>query len=240
MQQYTEFFANLAHRIDTTRRQEQDLDRRLAHRFNVFDCLEIGELGLSKIIAELFDPTRLHGQGAFFLERFISMLRNSADLGSRFCLGNPNISVKAEAQITDHQRIDVLVRFDFAEESHALAIENKPFANDREDQIRNYLNYLDKWFGCNFLLVYLSPRGEPPSTASITPYELKNKWASRFSILSYSLPKGKQQQDEYTQYRIAQFSFADWVRNCRRDCEVDRLRWVLGDLADFCQLKFGE
>ena len=47
---------------------ERRRDRHLAHRFNVFRYLSQDELGLSRIIADLLDPTAEHGQGASFLE----------------------------------------------------------------------------------------------------------------------------------------------------------------------------
>ncbi len=206
----------------------------------MFDYLRTDELGLSRIIADLLDPEGAHGQRTLFLERFLCSLGKSVDLGSRFFLESPHISVQAEAGITDKQRIDVLVQFDNVKESHALAIENKPYADDGHGQIRHYLNYLDERFGRNFLLVYLSPTGTPPSDISVCIGELTARWTNRFGILPYRHQKGLQARDPYDDFRISKFSLADWLQTCKRDCEVDRLRLFLGDMADFCQRKFSE
>lgn len=238
-QQFTSFFANLTSRIGTARRQVQELDLRLAHRFNVFDYLRTDELGLSKIIADLLDPTGSHGQQTLFLTEFLRALSDIPALQRLLPVNGSLISVQIEAEITDLQRIDVLVRFDQPRESYVLAIENKPFADDGENQIRNYLSYLDERLGSNYLLVYLSPKGSPPTDYSITLEELNRKWTDKFRILSYYEPTERTLLDQFDHFRISNFSLYDWLLVSRQECEVDRLRWFLGDLAAFCQRRFG-
>ena len=34
-------------------------------------------------------------------------------------------------------------------------------------------------------------------------------------------------------------ALSDWFRECRRNCEVDRLRWFLKDAETFCKQTFG-
>ena len=71
--EYERFFAELVPRLDSARVLERELDRKLAHRFNVLDYLRDDELGLSRIIADLLNPEKSHGQGTLFLQTLLSL-----------------------------------------------------------------------------------------------------------------------------------------------------------------------
>ena len=143
-------------------------------------------------------------------------------------------SVRCEEKITGERRIDVVVEIKGpAEETHSMVLENKPYAHDQESQVKDYLESRkeDDWY----LLVYLSPRGSGPSEASIPKAELKN-WGRHFAIMPYV---GAQEwKDEFDGYRL-QHSLVDWLGKCRKNCEVDRLRWFLRDVERFCERRFG-
>ena len=57
--------------LHAARAVKRELDRHLARRFNVFRYLRADELGLSRIIGDLLDPTGEHGQGTTFGEAMI-------------------------------------------------------------------------------------------------------------------------------------------------------------------------
>lgn len=236
---YSEFFSNLIHRTDTARRVERELDRHLARRFNVLDYLQTDVLGLSKIVADLLDPGASHGQGSLFLKQLFSVLSAYVDIGKCLSLDRAHVSVVIEEEITEQRRIDVFVQIVDGESAHVLAIENKPFAGDQPRQVHDYLHYLRERCGNQFSLIYLSPRGEGPSEESVALEELRSIWKERFRILSYAGVSETLQDDQFGQVRISQVSLVDWLRACQRECEVDRLRWFLGDFADFCHRKFG-
>lgn len=237
--QYSDFFSSLSHRVATAQRVERELDRLLARRFNVLDYLSTDELGLSRIIADLLDPSGTHGQSTLFLERLFSFLSEYLDFGGRLALKDSRISVETEKEITEQRRIDVFVQVVGRKSVYVMGIENKPYADDQNRQVLDYLHYLRDRFNDHFLLIYLSPRGEGPTGQSIPLQELKDNWTERFRILSYAGVSEAMQDDQYGQFRISQFSLVEWLQACRRDCEVDRLRWFLGDIADFCQREFG-
>lgn len=237
--QYTEFFSSLSHRIATARRVELELDRRLARRFNVLDYLRTDELGLSKIIADLLDPGGAHGQGTLFLERFFYVFSKYLDFAKSLSLDRSHISVEVEKEITEQRRIDVFVQIVYGKSVHVLAVENKPYAEDQSRQVLDYLHYLQDRFEDQFSLIYLSSRGEGPSEEAIPLNELETNWTERFRILSYSGTDATLHGDRFEQFKISQLSLVDWLRACQRECEVDRLRWFLGDVADFCQREFG-
>jgi len=60
--------------VDSVRKDEGQRDRDLASRFNAFNYLRVDELGLSRVIADLLDPTAGHGQGTRFLKVMLDAL----------------------------------------------------------------------------------------------------------------------------------------------------------------------
>ncbi len=158
-------------------------------------------------------------------------------------LSTGRISVTLEKAIPSG-RIDVYIQLGNGDAAHCLAIENKPYAQDQQNQIKDYLKFLKGTFGERFVLIYLSPKGEGPSNSSIPKEEL-GKWKRRFAILPYYTVDNerhhdvqKHQPDGFEDYRLP-YSLADWFKKCRRNCEVDRLRWFLRDAEVFCERNFG-
>ena len=235
--EYQRFFDGLAPRLEMARALERELDRKLAHRFNVLDYLRDDELGLSRIIADLLDPEASHGQGTLFLQMFLERLESLNRFDTGGALDMIRITVRGERVITDDRRIAVSVEIVGNDgETHCLAIENKPYAGDLENQVKDYLDYLEGEYGDRFLLIYLSPTGEGPSEWSIPKTGLK-KWKGRFAIMPYH--RGQEEQaDAFEDFRIP-YSLAEWLGECRKNCEVDRLRWFLRDAETFCQRRFG-
>ena len=238
--QIERFFDELAPRLETARVLDQELDRNLARRFNVLDYLKTDELGLSRIIADLFTPDATHGQGVLFLQTFLAILKESNKAPGWPDLDRNRIKVVPEQTITDQRRIDVLVKIedpDGIEKPHCLAIENKPYAHDQENQVKDYLEHLEQEYCDRFLLIYLSPTGEGPSENSIPGTLLRKNWNSRFTIMPYC--KGHEEvTDELNDFRL-NHSLADWIGECRKNCDVERLRWFLRDAETFCQRTFG-
>lgn len=234
---YRQFFAELLPRLDAARQLEREFDRRLAYRFNVLDYLRQDELGLSRVIADLFDPKATHGQGTLFLSAFLG-LDEVRDALRWPDLDPCRITVITERQIDHERRIDVSVEIVDAEgNAYCLAVENKPYAADQPRQVEDYLNFLEKsGYGERFLLIYLSPHGEGPSEESI-PGESLPKWKNRFAIMAYSAG-ASEPEDEFGGMRFSA-ALSDWFWECRRNCEVDRLRWFLKDAETFCKRTFG-
>ena len=118
-----------APRLEADRRLERELDRHLACRFNVFEYLRTDELGLSRVIADLLDPTKEHGQGTTFLKAMLEafpMTRGRLD-GLQSTLANP-IVVRTERATDTGGRMDITVDISDGDRSFCLAFENKPYA----------------------------------------------------------------------------------------------------------------
>ena len=237
------FFDELGPRLETARTLERELDRQLARRFNVFDYLRTDELGLSRIIKDLLDPAGDHGQGAAFLECLTKRLGFAKDCD----LSDSKIEVDVELPIMDgRRRIDIAVSIDDdAHGKHCLAIENKAnYAGDQDNQVRDYLRWLELNYS-ESLLVYLTPTGEGPSKNSVsgcTIKKLKEKTPRRLVIMPCG-PSGEL-DDTFKELRLSNerrqlFSLADWLADCRRVCDVDRLHWFLSEAETFCRRRYG-
>ena len=234
--EYERFFAELAPRLKVARDLGRELDRKLAQRFNILDYLRDDELGLSRIIADLLNPKASHGQGMLFLQTLLSLegLKNTRHWPG---LDRNQISVVVERKITANRRIDISVHIGGTDgQTYCLAIENKPYAGDQKNQVKDYLDHLKREYCDRFLLIYLSRTGEGPLEESIRKTEL-DAWKDRFAIMPYY--RGQEDQSD----KFAAFhphSLADWFGECRKNCEVDRLRWFLRDAETFCQQRFGD
>ena len=223
------FFLELAPRLETARVLDRELDRQLVRRFNVLDYLRKDELGLSRVVADLLNPEGNHGQGTVFLRLLLDKLGFKID-------GKIDDSrVDVELTIGDKGRLDVAVRID---ERHCLAIENKPYAADQPNQVKGYLEWLEQYD--KHMLIYLSPTGEGPEEHSIGKADLaefrEHDGPRRFVIMPYH--QAADPDDGFDRFRLS-FSLADWLADCRRNCDVDRLRWFLREAETFCRREFG-
>ncbi|WP_162689940.1 PD-(D/E)XK nuclease family protein, partial [Haemophilus influenzae] len=60
--------------IENFRLQREKTELYDSNRFNPFQFLRTDEMGLSKILAFLLDPTETHGQGDLFLNSFLKFI----------------------------------------------------------------------------------------------------------------------------------------------------------------------
>ena len=189
--------------LHAARAVERELDRHLARRFNVFRYLRDDELGLSRIIADLLDPTGEHGQGTIFLEAMMELLGVSPEAGDSVQSGrdvpggriaaatwrehfgrlrsttSDKIRVVLERCIPGPRYIDVTVDIPTDDGPFCLALENKPRADDQPRQCSDYLKFLEKQYGERFLLVYLPPRYRMPDKSSLSPTD-HERWKNHF------------------------------------------------------------
>ena len=174
--------------LHAARAVERELDRHLARRFNVFRYLRDDELGLSRIIADLLDPTVEHGQGATYLEAMLELLEIpelSKPLEvARAMSDSGRISVVTERGF-DGRFIDITVDIPTDGGRFCLAFENKPYAGDQRRQCIDYLESLDGEYDGRFLLVYLPPRFRMPDESSLPLADYRKRWTSHFRVLPY-------------------------------------------------------
>lgn len=262
------FFETLRPRLEMARKVDEELNSQLAYRFNVLDYIRTSELGLSRVIADLLDPRATHGQRALFLDIILRGLqRSSRDRGRPLRLTRrygenedwrvveESVDVQVERTITTPdgpRRLDVSVEFTGSDEHRrCLAIENKPYAGDQPNQIGAYLRFMKDEYGhqhghqsTNHLLIYLSPTGNPPSSRSLNEADLRGAIKEcNFAVMGYSresvAESGEDENDTNASRLLLDYSLADWFSECRRQCDVERLRNFLRDADTFCRQTFG-
>lgn len=233
---YGRFFTSLGARMKSARAKEREQDRLHAKRFNAFNYLHTDELALSQIIADLLDPDGPHGQGAGFLERFQNLVGSDrwpadGDVGA----GDFGAKVVRERMTHGGGFLDISVELRSpGREPACIAIENKPYAADGEGQIEHYLEFLKREYGERFLLIYLSSHGGMPSETSLPRHVCKDGLA----VMSFC-PDAPAGDDEDALPLRLPFALTDWLQDCRRLCNVERLRWFLHEFEMFCHQTFG-
>ena len=262
------FFATLGPRLEMARKVDDELNSALAYRFNVLDYIRTSELGLSRVIADLLNPHANHGQKILFLNTFLRGLKGSSEkldrplditrgYGERgWAVVEQSVRVEVERTIPNRRRLDISVDFEGTDQQRrCLAIENKPYAGDQRNQIRDYLNFMETTYGrregnqpTNHLLIYLSPTGELPSERSVKKERLAREIEEYdFAVMGYSsegVADPPEREGNSTESRpesplLLDYTLANWFNECRRECEVERLRNFLRDAKAFCGQHFG-
>lgn len=226
------FFAEVSPRLETAQTLDDELDRQLARRFNVFRYLRTDELGLSRMIADLLDPAGDHGQGATFLQLLTAKLNFAKDVN----LAGAKVQTERPIDVDGRRRLlDICVEID---SKHCVVIESKSNdAGDQEGQVEDYLTWLERNYQHN-MLVYLSPTGDYPSELSVaseTINALEAETPKRLVIMPCS---SNDVSDDDSKLRLP-FSLVDWLADCRRSCDVDRLRWYLRETETYCRQRYG-
>ena len=143
-------------------------NEQLALDFNLFNFFSVGENKVSQILAYFLNPNETHGQSDKFLKEFLSHFYDV--IGENGVLNNKyngidlkNVLIKCEHIITDNRRIDLFIQLD----NQYIAIENKIWAQDQKEQLKDYSTYLNNISKGNYSLLYLNPYGHNPSIESI-------------------------------------------------------------------------
>ncbi|MCL2646816.1 MAG: PD-(D/E)XK nuclease family protein [Phycisphaerales bacterium] len=184
------------HEFDKLKAQQETHLKATKGRFNIFTVLRNAheEAGLhTRYLHHLLNPSPIAGHdcGTLFLELFLQTLKDippqrhdgqSTQLQqlAEFDLA-ADVKVERETRIPDGQ-IDILIKSPWG----AIAIENKIYAGEQDEQISRYARYLRREYinqGKNGILLYLTREGDQ----SITCGEFKDAY-HRISYRSHILP----------------------------------------------------
>jgi hypothetical protein len=145
-----------------------DLNKNYAMDFNPIEIFfPLGENKLSQILYFFLNPYERHYQQEIYLKAFLEYLDSyhKLNLGGDF---KQIIHIQTEQPIDDNRRLDIYLTYSTIDgETSCIAIENKIWAQDQENQIIDYSSFLGKQKFKNHLLLYLTPHGSNPSTFSI-------------------------------------------------------------------------
>jgi hypothetical protein len=208
-----EFYGAVATRSERFHKKRKAADHREATQFTVFDYIEPDENRLSDVIHDLLDPSGKHGQGTLFLNSFLGAIGAPHDATRSHCRVKREDCTLYCANF--QRRIDITLDFS----AFGIGIENKPWADEGDDQLKDYSLHLRHKFRQRFMLVYLSGDGSAPT--SLSRAELAAlKAAKQFKSLAYST------------------GLHHWLEQCCRECRADRVRLFLENFADYVKKGF--
>lgn len=178
-------FSDLFSNFEVAERNDAQNRRVFTPEFNLFKILNIGHLEErvhSPFLSNLLRPTGTHDQGMLFFTAFIDHLFYEG-----YSQLVANVSIKEEFS-TNYGVFDIFIQYQINSKPFYLVIENKIYAADQDQQMTRYHKALVKSFSArdNFLLVYLTPYGQPPQPYSISD-ELRTALTTtkNFRCLSY-------------------------------------------------------
>ena len=172
---------------------------------------------MSYVFAYLLDPDETHGQRDLFLGKFLEDVTVGWLSGSSWSLTSIDREVTTTQIENWNRRIDIEIVFQIDDGPAAIAIENKPWAADQDQQLSDYARHLKLMYGRKrFKLIYLTPNGEPPSddSNSIDPRE---------------------REDRENRGQLGYASIRDWAGNngwlkrAEDEVKAERVRWFVSD-----------
>lgn len=206
-EQIKSLLKDVTFKVATLKEARERFADRLAPDFSIFDFLRTDEMGLSRCIASLLDPTEKHGQKAVFLELFLEKIHWKGDTKIH--------SVSLEKQANGQRRIDIYLQFKSGE---IIGIENKPWAGLQKNQLSDYASFIDREAGDKkWSLVYLS-NNEPSDDGGIRK-EKKEELESvgKFIQLRYSI-------------------IIEWLEDCACKSKALIVRLFIEELAKFIRI----
>ena len=167
--------------IENFRVQREKTELYDSNRFNPFQFLRTDEMGLSKILAFLLEPTETHGQGDLFLNSFLKFINKHQFLAYQ----KVNIYLEKITKEENNETTNKNGRHDIFIEgildnkiSWVISIENKlQGAIDQPKQMHTYAKDLKNYVSDSYFLIYLPIFSNNPPEKSIS----EDKWAKLMS-----------------------------------------------------------
>jgi hypothetical protein len=225
MQQVQNLLNEVNSKIQSLETAKSLYSEQLAPDFQVFDFVNTSENGLSWIIANLLNPKGTHGQKTLFLEQFIRIclpyIQNNT-VWQNYLENLTQTEVETEATTwanRAYRRMDIYLSARINSETFGICIENKPYANEQENQLADYFLELENRKLSQKHLVYLCEYGEP-SNYSVTKDVLES-WIKNqlISFVTYS-------------------QLVVWLTECKKDCQNHSVTEFLNQFIKFIQKQF--
>ena len=226
----SKFFKDLRFRYELQDEIKKQTDRYLASDFNLAELMVEftdryhREPIISKLISLLLEPNGIHGQQDKFMREFVCEIEDHlqkyrkngrvSELMKNLDFSEAEVIV--EMNIDGGKKIDILIEFESSK--FAIGIENKPWADEGEEQLNSYNRYLKRNFE-NYLLIFLN--GGWQEVKSIRKKEINRlKEEGKFLDVSYA-------------------SFLKpWLIRCYKECEAEKVRWFLKDFITWVEDNF--
>ncbi|MCP4110738.1 MAG: PD-(D/E)XK nuclease family protein [Desulfobacteraceae bacterium] len=205
------FFEILHFKMETWKEIKIETDKKLSTDFSVFHFINTDELMLSRILALCLNPSGSHGQEKKFLIEFFNLLKLEINIHEK----QENIRVVREYPTDKGRFIDIVIEIG---DSCIIGIENKPYINELENQVGDYVAFLEskvtgKYFD-KFYFIFLHKTGDRPISID-TKKRIRLEAEGKLFTLSYIRDM---KNVIYKFYQI---------------CESDRFRYFLQDYINF-------
>lgn len=171
----------LIEKVKLVKFKYDEVNKKTAHDFNIFNVLKIGHLETSvhsKFLSFLLNPIESHQQGFKFINLFFKELQIK-----NFNLENVKITTEKNIgrSIKKKGFIDIYIS-ESNPEPEIIIIENKIFAGDQEEQLKKYYDFAKKKTKEEKIhLFYLTLNGDEPSD-----YSLKGLDIEKVNLIAYS------------------------------------------------------
>jgi len=195
-------------KIDIHKEFKKAYNKQLAFGFSLFAFFRVGENKTSEILAFFLKENASHGQGTVFLKAFVEMFyKQDIDVS--------NAEVICEESTPEKRKLDIYIKL----KDVVIAVENKIWADDQPNQLKDYAEYLKKESNGSFLLLYLTPYGKSPTEKSII---LEKKEALE--------AKNQLKEISYTEHI---FDLIDiWISKCEAENVIHFLKEFKKDLKN--------
>lgn len=197
-------------KIDAHIKFKNEYDKQLAFDFSLFQFFNVGENKISQVLAYFLDVHQNHGQGDIFLKEFVkSFYEEKIEIRQ--------LNNICEKTITANRRLDIYIEL----EDLIIGIENKVWANDQPNQLRDYSRFLEQKSNGKYLLIYLNPYGLEPDENSISEKLMKTLTEEKkFNIISYKN------------------DIIPLINNWIAICEADNVSHFLKEFKKYLEIKF--
>lgn len=190
--QLDSLFTGLESGLISIREVRAIYEEEVAFDFNPLQFFWVGENVVTEMLAYFLNPVANHGQKDRLLKVFLRHIDATIALNHLDRIDS-RVKVKVQTQCyTDaHRPVDSIIIF--GDNEYIIGIENKVWgAPDQPDQLTDYINYIKTLTNNNFIMLYLSPHGESPSSSSISQSALEMyKNAGQFKIVPFCGNKGE-------------------------------------------------
>lgn len=176
---------------------------KVAPDFRLFNFFRVDEMALSRCLAFLLNPQGAHGQGKLFLSRFIKLLPENVMFQA-----SDDVRIRTEYTLPDSRRLDLLL----TQSNSAIAIENKPWAEDQPRQLHDYAHWMNgRYFNNHWLLVYLCNN----------------------DISEYSLPANSSDALKKNTFPLTFYHLVEWLEECLLHVQAPQIRLFIDELILF-------
>ena len=200
--------------------------RQLSPDFSTFDYISTDELGLSRILAALLDPKGNHAQQEGFLRLFVEHCLPVIYKNDNWQIFFNNLEKtdvfleEVTGKSNTQRRMDIYLRCQVGDESYGICIENKPYAADQLDQMKDYAIELKNRKHKHWHLVYLNEDSDVPSEYSVDTKTLEG-WVT---------------SNQYSHLRFS--GLIGWLKACQVECQNHSVSEFIAQLTKFIQKQF--